>query len=381
MDALSGSNPAGFQHLCSHISLFHQPMSAGFDAFTRKVLRDDVRLRRSDTKYSFWNVPGMGTQLGKVLPFDIYGQHVLIDEAELFLPGKKITHGVMRYAVAAAGVRRREGGRRLYVYVTMNFALACGGIFGGAFLYHSRRRFTFLQRRPALSIALSLGVCAATIPVVRSLFKIMAVGITIAERQHAKALHVTQCYDCLCDIYDFTDDQISDVKLAKLPAPKPGMPAIAPEQEKAFAAAMEMQSLVLGRDLTTIRSIIKKNLQKRGLLQLPAAAAAPAAAATSSSKSPSSSQAAGASEGDASVAVTAEISKAQRDAEARQSAAEEAAQLINARSVPASMLCDVHRGLRAAPDTYCHPDKYPIFPLDRTLAKMRPPTVPEVDAA
>jgi hypothetical protein len=111
MDALAASNPAGFTHLCSHISMYNKPMSSGVEKFIRKTLRDDVKLRNSDTSYTLWDIPGMGSQLGKVLPFDIYGQHVLIDEAEMRTDGKKLTHGVFRYLINAAGVRRREGGR------------------------------------------------------------------------------------------------------------------------------------------------------------------------------------------------------------------------------------------------------------------------------
>lgn len=347
MDALASSNPAGFSHLCSHISVYNKPMSPGVEKFIRKTLREDVKLRNSDTNYTLWDIPGMGGQLGKVLPFDIYGQHVLIDEAEMKSDGKKLTHGVFRYLINAAGVRRREGGRRLYDYATMNFALACGAILGGAFLYHSRRRFTFLQRRPALSIFLSLGIVAAVVPVVRSLFKIFAVGITIAERQHARALRATPCYDCLCDIYEFTEDQLKDLRTARLPEPKPGMPPVSEDQKKAFKAAMDMQSLILGRDLTTIRSILKDMLQKNNLLNW----------------KPSE-----------------KISKKDAEEETRiKSSQEEAAFLINNRSVPEKLLCDVHCGVRRNPDTYQHPEQFPVLPLDRANAKRRSPAIASIE--
>lgn len=377
MDALAASNPSGFQHLVSHISLFHNPMSNGYSSMVSKVLHDDVKLRNVERvtaagpngrcgKFMLWDVPGMGAQLGKVMPFDIYGQHVLIDEKELASPDKRVTHGTLRYAIAAAGVRRREGGRRVYDYATMNFALACGAILGSAVLYHSRRRFTWLQKRPGWSIALSLGVCAATIPVVRSLFKIFAVGITIAERQHAKALKVTgDCYDCLCDIYEFTDTAMIDTKQARLPAPKPGMPPVTPEQAKAFASAMEIQSLLLGRDLTQIRSLLKQMLQRSGQLITSTEYNAgddggpdgsqysDASASFSEKKTPSK-----------------KLLKAEH--ETTLSHTEEAALLVNARRVPESVLCEVHRGLRRNPDTFVHEHGFPVFPSDRQLAKSRP---------
>ena len=347
MDALASSNPAGFSHLCSHISVYNQPMSKGVERFIRHTLSEDIKLRNTETNYTLWDIPGMGGQLGKVLPFDIYGQHVLIDEAEMKSEGKRLSHGVFRYLISAAGVRRKEGGRRVYDYATMNFALACGAILGGAFLFHSRRRFSYLQRRPALSLLLSFGVVAATVPVVRSLFKIFAVGITIAERQHAKALRATPCYDCLCDIYEFTDDQIKDLKTAKLPEPKPGMPPITDEQKKAFKAAMDMQSLILGRDMTTIRAILKDMLQKNRLLNW----------------KPSET-----------------VSKKEAEEETRiKTSQEEAAFLINNRRVPEKLLCEVHLGLRKNPETYQHPEEYPIFPLDRKIAQRRPPILESIE--
>jgi hypothetical protein len=355
-------------------------MSPGYDSYLRAVLGDQVGLRRLD-KFKFWNVPGMGQELGKVTPFDVHGWHVLIDEREFAQPTKAATHGVLRYAVAAAGMRRKDGGRRLYDYTTMNFSLAVGGALGFAAQHYGRRRWNFMRKRPLFSIGLGLFVMAAMVPLIRSIFKVFSVGILIAEKQHERALRTVQCYDCLCDVHSFTEQQMSEVATAKLPPNRPGLPPHTPEMEKRFEDGMQLQLLLLSRDLTLIRQFIKNMLHANNVKAVieasPEQQAVDAQRRVAEGSTPEAEAARQKAQADAArrerqiaagikpidAPVVPALTKEEEEFQSRQ--------LLQQRVVP-SMLCELHRGLRSDPAGYRHPLEWPIFTRDRQVAQLRP---------
>jgi hypothetical protein len=308
MDAMYAANPGAFQQLATHISIYNVPMSVGFANLTEDVLRQHVGVWRYG-KYKQWNVPGMGTMLGKMSPVDIHGWHVVIDEGEINSPDRESCYSTLRYGLVTAAQRRKEGGRKAYDFITMNFALGVGAIFGTAFLVQARKRIAFFQRRPLVTVALSLCIVGVALPVVRSLFKMFTVGVVVAERTHRKALGTITCHDCLGDMLEYTDGQITELGISDLPPPLPGQPPMPEQLKDKFRESIVAQIGLLKADAGFMRSMQKKALVTHGV-----------AAGT---------------------------------------------------LLPDACLCEVHRGLRRDPEGFKHPREFPIFAKDRAMARRR----------
>jgi hypothetical protein len=371
MDSLFAINQGAFAQLATHISIYNQPMSEGYRGLVTDALRDTVGLWRWH-KYTLWNVPGLGAMLGKVAPVDVHGFFVVVDEAEIAAPSRGMTYSTLRYTILTAGQRRKEGGRRLYEFTTMNFGLAVSGILGASWMRDGRTRFAFFDHRPVASIASAMGVSVVSFVAVRMAFKLCGVGMWVAEMSHATALKRVKCADCLDEMILFTDEQIEDVKHARLPDPKPGQPPTPPELHVKFKEAMVLQGELLRKDQFVMRDLQRKMLAAVGITaeqtQLSKRAAklkrlgmteeelkprAPADKKVKDVKSPDQLIA------DADAAIDALI------------ATPASAVSLVKRDVPDRCLCDVHRGLRIDPLSYEHPQGWPLFPKDREMALER----------
>lgn len=349
MDSLFATNPGAFAQVATHISLFSEPMSPGFASFVTQTLRDDVRMWRWH-KYTLWNVTGLGELLGKLLPVDVHGWHVVLDEEALLQPSKHVSHSSLKYALLVGGQRRKEGGRKVYDFVTMNFGLAVGGITGLAFMMRGRKRFGFLKRRPIVSLLASSVIVGIAFIAVRQLFQIFAVGMWAAERSHHKALKRIKCVDCLDELVIFMDEQIADFKTSKLPEPMPGMPPIPEGVEAMFMKNMALQADLLRADQITMRTLQKQLLAASGVTGDPQ---------TDDEKRRARLRRLGMYEDE----------KLQQQVAAGEMPAPLPS--LSERNLPAACLCDVHQGLRADPAGYQHPLAFPIFQRDRTMAEGR----------
>jgi hypothetical protein len=372
MDTLFALNPGAFAQLATHISIYNQPMSEGYRSMVTDALRDTVRLWRWQ-KYTLWNVPGMGAMLGKVAPVDVHGFFVVLDEQELELPSRESTFSTLRYTILTAGQRRKEGGRRLYEFGTMNFALAAAAIVGTTWMKKGRTRFAFFDRRPFWSIASAFAVSIVTIAGVRLGFKMLGVGTWVAEKSHGRALHQVTCVDCLDELVAFTDDQIRDMQNAKLPDPKPGQPPPPPEMEVKFKESMVANGALLKKDQKAMLLHQRRLLEQAGVpvahmhedrqtaklrrlgMLTDDALKLPKDVSKAAGKS-------GSTPADVIAAADAAMEKL-REQKHNGSLVE--------RQVPSTCLCSVHDGLRSDASGFVHPLGWPIYPKDRELAARR----------
>ena len=251
MDGLFALNPGAFAQLATHISVYHQPMSPGYQNMAADLLRDTVGLWRW-SKYTLWNVPGMGALQGKVVPLDVHGWFVVLDEQDVN-SRRNMSVSTLKYALLMSGQRRKEGGRRVYDFVTMNFGIGVGGILGAAWVRHGSSKFALFDRRPVLKISSGLMIWAMSFVTVRVGFRFFGVGAMVAERSHTIAIGRIGCVDCFEDIIEFTEEQIAELKTAKLPDPKPGQPPITPELDATFKQNVVSQGKLLRSDQITMR--------------------------------------------------------------------------------------------------------------------------------
>uniref|UniRef100_A0A7S1LHH2 Uncharacterized protein n=1 Tax=Neobodo designis TaxID=312471 RepID=A0A7S1LHH2_NEODS len=350
-------------------------MSDGYRALCEEALRDTVGLWRWH-KYTLWNVPGLGAMLGKVAAADIHGFHVVIDEAEVENAARGSRYSTLRYALLTSGQRRKEGGRRIYEFATMNFALAVGGILGTTWMKAGRQKFAFFDRRPLWAIASGFGVTTLGFIAVRMAFKTIGVGTWIAECSHRTALRRVQCVDCLEEMITFSDEQIADIQTARMPDPKPGQPPMPPELEAKFKESMLAQGKLIRKDQEAMRQHQREILRRHGVKAELSDEERRAeklrrlgVVETGSMALPSQSI-----KGDESDPERAAKVIAAAEAEIGDVTAKVVASLPTAAmELPATCLCDVHRGLRTDPWGYEHPKFVPIFPKDRETAAKRAP--------
>ncbi|CAD2212842.1 hypothetical protein AGDE_10829 [Angomonas deanei] len=194
----------------------------------------------------------MSSYLGKAVPLDIHGGHVLVDEEKAMEMASN--YGVLRYAFLAAAVRAKQGGRWRYDFTTMNATLALGVGVGFATLSFGRKKLNFMRRRPVGSIVFSLAACLATTVIARQVIKGLGMGVIQAQNSHKKALSLLQCVDCLDDVNDYTKNQIEELRAQRIPQ-QPGMPPPPEEYVKKFYKTVEMQCKLLETDIEEVRLI------------------------------------------------------------------------------------------------------------------------------
>lgn len=254
MDALFAVSPGGFFSVTTHISLYHEDMSPGFDALATQCLKDTGL---KPAKFTRWNVKGMKEIMAKAMPVEVHGNHVLIDE-EAIRRDPAAVHGVVRYSLRSAAHRRYEGGRWLYDFVVMNFTLFTGFIFSTAFLYHGRNRYAKMRARPFLSIAASYLVFAVSVPLVKGLFKLFSVGMLLAEKSHKKCLNELRCRECLCDVLEATKTQIAELKETGTLKRPPGVPEPPPDVVATIKKQSAAHAVLLERELDVMAVAIHK---------------------------------------------------------------------------------------------------------------------------
>lgn len=268
MDVLYLVGRAQFHQLVTYISLHHENNSDGYRHLGERSLRE-VGLRPE--RFTLWNVPRMQQYLGKAVPLDIHGRHVLVDEVHA-LPMAS-SYGMLRYAYLACAVRAKEGGRQRYDFVTMNAALWTGMAAGWGLLYAGRRRTLWMRRRPVAAVLLSMGCCLFVTVVVRQTIKSLGVGIVQAQRSHRKALQTLNCVDCLDDVHAYTRAQMEELssapsaaamqpRMAGPPGLAPPMspssssssaPELPPDVAARLKRGVEMQRRLLELDVQEVR--------------------------------------------------------------------------------------------------------------------------------
>jgi hypothetical protein len=151
--------------------------------------------------------------------------------------------------------------------------------------------------------------------------------------------------------------------------------------EKRFEDGMQLQLLLLSRDLTLIRQFIKNMLHANNVKAVieasPEQQAVDAQRRVAEGSTPEAEAARQKAQADAArrerqiaagikpidAPVVPALTKEEEEFQSRQ--------LLQQRVVP-SMLCELHRGLRSDPAGYRHPLEWPIFTRDRQVAQLRP---------
>lgn len=251
MDSLFFIGKAQFHQLATHISLYHEDMSEGYKFLSTDAL---VAAGLKPHKFTFWNVPMMSGYLGKTVPLDIHGGHVVIDEEKVMTMAT--SYGMLRYALLTSAVRAKEGGRWRYDFTTMNATLAIGAATGFALLSFGRKRFGWMRRHPIGCIAVSFAAGLFTTVAARQGIKGLGLGIVQAQNSHKKALNRLHCVDCLEDVNTYTRHQIEELREQQLPQ-QPGMPPPPEEHVRRFKKNVEMQCRLLETDMDEVRIIRK----------------------------------------------------------------------------------------------------------------------------
>ncbi|KAG5490210.1 hypothetical protein JKF63_00329 [Porcisia hertigi] len=251
MDSLYFIGKAQFHQLATHISLYHEDMSAGYKSLSTDALRA-VGLKPH--KFTYWNVPMMSGYLGKTVPLDIHGGYVLVDEEKVM--SMATSYGMLRYALLTSAVRAKEGGRWRYDFMTMNITLVIGAASGFSCLSFGRKRFGWMRRHPVGSVMASFVACLTTTVIARQVIKGLGIGVVQAQNSHKKALHRLHCVDCLEDVNTYTLNQIEELKAQQIPQ-QPGMPPPPEEYVKRFKKGVEMQCRLLETDMEEVRLIRK----------------------------------------------------------------------------------------------------------------------------
>ncbi|CAJ1038180.1 hypothetical protein Q4I30_008091 [Leishmania utingensis] len=251
MDSLYFISKAQFHQLATHISLYHEDMSAGYKHLSTDAL---MAVGLKPHKFTYWNVPMMSGYLGKTVPLDIHGGYVMVDE-EKVMP-MATSYGMLRYALLTSAVRAKEGGRWRYDFMTMNITLAAGSAAGFGLLSFGRKRIGWMRHHPIGSVMVSFAACLSTTVIARQGIKELGIGIVQAQNSHKKALNNLHCVDCLEDVNTYTLNQIEELKAQQIPQ-QPGMPPPPEEYVKRFKKGVEMQCKLLETDMDEVRLIRK----------------------------------------------------------------------------------------------------------------------------
>lgn len=247
MDALYLLNKAQFHQAATHISLYHEEASPGYRALGEECLRL-VGLRPE--RYVFWNVPHMSSYFGTMVPLDVHGGHVLVDEGAA---GRTATsYGVLRYAYLSAAVRAKAGGRWRYDFMTMNFTLGVGVASGFTALSVGRKRWAWMRRRPVGGIAASLLIGLATTVAARQGIRVLGVGVVTASNSHRRALAKLNCADCFDDVNLYTAQQVAELRRQGGVPQQPGMPPPPEEFVKRFEQNKALQARLLEADIAEV---------------------------------------------------------------------------------------------------------------------------------
>lgn len=251
MDSLYFIGRAQFHQLATHVALYREDSSPAYKQLSVESLQA-VGLRPE--KFAFWNVPVMSSYLGKAVPLDVHGGHVLIDEDKV-MP-MATSYGVLRYALLSSAVRAKEGGRWRYDFMTMNTTIGLGVTAGFVALSVGRKRVPWMRRHPIGCIFVALLTCLTTTVVSRQGIKMLGLGIVQAQKSHQKALKALRCTDCLEDVNVYTKGQILELKEQKIPS-QPGMPPPPEEYVKRFEKNLQLQVRLLETDVEEVRLIRK----------------------------------------------------------------------------------------------------------------------------
>ncbi|CBZ26176.1 conserved hypothetical protein [Leishmania mexicana MHOM/GT/2001/U1103] len=251
MDSLYFIGKAQFHQLATHISLYHEDMSAGYKHLSTDAV---MAVGLKPHKFTYWNVPMMSGYLGKTVPLDIHGGYVMIDE-EKVMP-MATSYGMLRYALLTSAVRAKEGGRWRYDFMTMNSTLAIGTAAGFGLLSFGRKRIGWMRRHPVGSVMASFVACLTTTVIARQGIKALGIGIVQAQNSHKRALNCLHCVDCLEDVNTYTLKQIEELKAQQIPQ-QAGMPPPPEEYVRRFKKGVEMQCRLLETDMEEVRLIRK----------------------------------------------------------------------------------------------------------------------------
>lgn len=255
MEALFALNKGQFHQFVTHVSVYHEDCSAPYRRVVDECL---VSSGLAPSKFTVWNVPQLSSYLGKALPLDVHGRHVLLDENEALR--KSGYYGVLRYALLAAAVRAKEGGKWRYDFVSMNVALAAGCGVGFGALSYGRRRWGWMRRRPVGAVFAAFSLAVASVLMSRAAMKLLGIGLVMAEKGHKKALQRLDCIDCIDDVNKYTLRQIDELREQKLPAPLPGMPPPPAEYVRRFESGIQTQIKMLEVDMEEVR-VLRKRMQ------------------------------------------------------------------------------------------------------------------------
>lgn len=251
MDSLYFIGKAQFHQLATHVAVYREDSSPSYRHLSSEAL---TAVGLNPASFAYWNVPLMSNYLGKAVPVDIHGGHVLIDEEKALSMAS--SYGVLRYALLSSAVRAREGGRWRYDFVSMNVTLGVGAVAGFGLLSFGRKRSGWMRRHPVGAVSVSVLAGLVTTVLARQGIKMLGVGVVQAQNSHKKALKRLGCIDCLEDVNDYTRNQIAELRAQKIPT-TPGMPPPPEDYVKQFERGVEMQCKLLEVDMEEVRVIRK----------------------------------------------------------------------------------------------------------------------------